>query len=198
MLLPKYMRKYISSDFAVTDASAGRDPDYTEHAVVGIGSDDVAYVVDWWSGQKTADVWIEALIDLVDKHKPDCWFGESGVIRRAVEPLMTRMVQDRRVWFRQEWVTSVADKTVRARSLQAWSSMGKVVFPRTTWADRVIDQLVAFPQGNHDDAVDALSLLFMAIDMAHPAVVPSSEQKTLDRYRLRQTQDQGHSAWRTK
>lgn len=198
MKTPSNLRKYISSDFAVTEASEGSDPDYTEHAVVGIDEDNKAHVLDWWSGQKTADVWIGALLDLVKKHKPACWFGEAGVIRRAIEPLMKRMIHDRRVWFRQEWIAPIADKTVRARSLQAWASMGKVIFPRETWAERVIDQLVAFPGGKHDDAVDALGLLFLAIDMAHPAIVPSAQKPQPDRYRSKSVTSLQENAWKTR
>jgi hypothetical protein len=36
--------------------------------------------------------------------------------------------------------------------------MGRVYFPMTDWAERVIEQLLKFPGGRHDDAVDTCSL----------------------------------------
>lgn len=166
--VPQVRNIYITSDFAVTD-DAG---DFTEHAVWALDSDDVLQPVDWWYGQKTADVWIDALADLILKWQPLCWFGESGVIRRAVEPFLTRRLLERKAYVRQEWVASISDKPTRARAFQARASMGKVKLPhREEWAQRLLSQLLVFPAGRHDDAVDCCSLMGMVIDQAHPAIV---------------------------
>mgnify|MGYP006896983271 FL=1 len=41
--------------------------------------------------------------------------------------------------------------------------------------NRVIDQLLVFPVGSNDDAVDVCSLMGMVIDQAHPAIVARQE-----------------------
>jgi len=168
---------YIASDFAVTEAKEGADPDWTEHAVFGVGQDQEIYVLDWWSGRETADVWIDSLLDLVKKWKPRTWLGEAGVIRRSVEPFLKKRARERRAYFRAEWVASTKDKPTRGRAFQAIASMGRIRFPRTTWAEEAINQCVGFPGAAHDDKFDALSLFCLCIDEAHPAVV-SSEPKT--------------------
>ena len=154
--LPQALNIYGASDYAVTED----DGDFTEHGVVGIDQNANIYVLDWWFGKTTSDKWIESKCDLVIKHKPKCWFGESGVIRRSVEPFMMKRMQERDAWCRIEWLASIADKPTRARSIQARASMGKVFFPkRAEWKSHVMDQLLRFPAGKNDDAVDVLSLI---------------------------------------
>ena len=54
-------------------------------------------------------------------------------------------------------------------------------FPlRAPWAERVIDQLVRFPGGRHDDAADVCSLLGRGLDkMFDPAVKVRTERRGL-------------------
>jgi predicted phage terminase large subunit-like protein len=154
--LPSALNIYGASDYAVTED----DGDFTEHGVVGIDQNANIYLLDWWFGKTTSDKWIESKCDLVIKHKPKCWFGESGVIRRSVEPFMMKRMQERDAWCRIEWLASIADKPTRARSIQARASMGKVFFPKNApWKSHVMDQLLRFPAGKNDDAVDVLSLI---------------------------------------
>ena len=51
--------------------------------------------------------------------------------------------------------------------------MGKVYFPMTDWGDRVVNQLVGFPAGKHDDAVDAAALMGLALDETMTPPLPS-------------------------
>jgi len=163
---------YITSDFAVTQGGG----DFTEHAVWGIDCDDNLWALDWWSGQTTADVWIETLLDLVEKWQPLCWYGESGAIRRAIEPSLKKRMRERRVYVKATFMPSTSDKRIRARPFQGRSASGKVNFPDTLWADRAVDQLVAFP-GKHDDAVDVCSLIANAIDKLTPGEKPKPKKK---------------------
>lgn len=168
---------YITSDFAVSE---GRG-DYTEHGVWGYGHDETLYQLDWWSGQTASDEWIERLIDMVAKWKPLCYFGEQGVIEKAVRPMLTRSMQSRKVFSRMEWVPSIADKATRARSFQSRAAMGKVSLLDTDVGERLLSQLLTFPAGKHDDAVDVCSLMGMVIDQAHPGIVaPKTAAKRRD------------------
>lgn len=159
--IPTNLSMYIASDFAVTDEGG----DFTEHGVFGVDEHDNIYIHnDWWSGQTTADVWIDSLLELVQKHKPDCWFGESGVIRRSVEPFLAKRCTEWRTYFRQEWINSMSDKPTRARAFQARASMGKVYLPDTPKGQQILDQLLRFPAGKYDDKVDACSLFALALE----------------------------------
>ena len=154
--LPEKLTVYGASDYAVTDG----DGDYTEHGIFGVDFNKNIYVLDWWRGQATSDVWIDKKCDLIVKHSPQCWFGEGGVIRRAIEPYMMSRMTQRNAFCRIEWLPSVNDKPTRARSIQAMASMGKVFFPKNAaWKGDVLGQLLRFPAGKHDDSVDVFSLI---------------------------------------
>jgi predicted phage terminase large subunit-like protein len=156
-------RYYITSDFAVTDGGG----DYTVLTVWGIASNGDLYRVEQWKGQTASDVWIERMLDLVARWKPLCCFGESGVIQKAVGPILARRSRERGVYSRWEWLPSVSDKPTRARSFQALAASGRVHFERG--AD--LSEFLVFPAGKFDDEVDVASLIGRAIDQAHPAIV---------------------------
>ncbi len=50
------------------------------------------------------------------------------------------------------------DKIARLNAVTDMFSAGQVWFPETAWAQEVVEELLAFPAGEHDDAVDALTL----------------------------------------
>ncbi len=166
---PDNLRVYIASDYAVTKATGSNDPDYTEHGVFGLAPDDRLYVLDWWSGRTTSDVWIETLLDLVERWKPSGVYGEKGVIKNSIEPLLERRKRERRVYFRQEWLPTSSDKLARGRPFQAWAASRRIVFPRvSTWAEEVIDQVVSVPGNRYWDKFDVMAHMIAAIDQTHP------------------------------
>lgn len=172
---PKECNVYIVSDFAITEAREGRDPDFTEHGVFGMGADDKLYVLDWWSGQTTTDVWVDELLRLIERWRPLCWFGEGGVVGKSMEPIINKLMRERRIYCRTERLAPIHDKATRGRAFQGRAHAGMVMFPRFDWAERVINQCVAFPGGAHDDAFDVMAWMGLAIDQAHPAIHRSAQ-----------------------
>lgn len=53
------------------------------------------------------------------------------------------------------------DKIVRANSISDMFASGIVWAPETKWADEVIEECASFPNGNHDDFVDAVIMAMM-------------------------------------
>lgn len=157
------VRYYGASDYAVTDGGG----DYTVLTTWGVDGNGDVFRVEQWKGQTASDEWIERQIDQIAKFKPLCWFGEGGVIQKAIEPMLKRRMRERGVHCRLEWLPSVADKPTRARSFQAMAATGRVHFE--PGAD--LSEFLVFPAGKHDDEVDTASLIGRAIDQAHPAIV---------------------------
>ena len=182
--LPKNLRMYGASDYAVTDG----DGDFTEHGVIGVDGSNNVYVADWWFGQTTSDVWIDAKCDLIIKHSPHCWFGEAGPIRRAIEPFLMRRMQEREAYCRIEWLASINDKPTRARPIQALASMGKVFLPKKAiWKDRLLMQLLRFPAAKYDDAVDVMSLFGRGMEFIRaPKLRKQEEAKPRKHYQHNQ------------
>ena len=171
---PKGLKVYGSSDFAVSPSSG----DFTEHGIFGVDASRNIFVLDWWRGQKEADVWIDKMCDLIEKYADEgtpvsCWLGESGVIRRAIEPFMIKRMSDRGAYCRVEWLPSIQDKEARANGIQGLMSMGKVFWPKhAPWKDDVQTQLLRFPGGKFDDAVDVFSLLGRGLKFVNASKKP--------------------------
>jgi hypothetical protein len=213
--LPPSLNVYMASDFAVTEPEyESHRPDYTEHGVFGVCPEDYLYVLDWWYGQTTADVWIDSLLDLWATHKPLCWFGEGGVIARAIEPALRKRINERGIYCRTEWVNPTgrthgkssslegfADRTkqakaIRGRSFQARAAVKKIVMPANApFLSHVLGNIVQFPAKAPDDSFDVLSLMCLAIDEAYPGVQILSQQPETRRQRW-QTQPEAKD-WRT-
>ena len=172
--LPKRLAIYGTSDYAVSEGKG----DYTVHRVWGVDDANHIWMLGGWRGQATSDVWIERLLDLVHEHKPFAWFGESGVIQKAVEPYLIRRSQERKVYCRWEWLSSITDKGARARGIQARASMKMVHIPNGSDGDAWVEEMIRFPAGKHDDEVDTASLLGRALDEAHPAARAAPTEKT--------------------
>lgn len=165
---PKHLHIYGTSDYAVTEDGG----DYTVHRVWGVDQSGSLWKLDGYRGQVTADVWIETQCDLVAKWKPLAWFGESGVIAKAIEPMLRRRLIERKLGCRLEWLPSINDKPTRARGFQARAAMGKVNLPIGEQGDLDLDEYLRFPAGKNDDMVDCGSLIGRALDETHPAIVP--------------------------
>jgi predicted phage terminase large subunit-like protein len=167
--LPKALRKYGSSDYAVTEDRG----DFTTHRVWGVDHETALWLIPGgYRAQATSDLWIEAKIDLMALHRPFAWFGEGGVIQKAIEPALLRRMREREESCRLEWLPSISDKPTRARGFQARAAMSMVWIPEGPEGDAFVDELVRFPAGKHDDDVDNASLIGRALDMTHPAIVP--------------------------
>ena len=166
--MPANLHIYGASDYAVSEGSG----DFTEHGIFGLDYNADIYVLAWWRKQSASNVWIESQCDLIAQWKPLIWFGESGPIRKAIEPFLKRRMEERQTYCRLEWLPSVADKTVRARPIQARAAMGKVFLPKADWVSDVMGQLMRFPAGKYDDAVDVFSLIGRGLEFMKPPKAP--------------------------
>lgn len=193
--IPPILNKFISTDFA-TSKDKG---DWTEIGVFGICKEGNIWIVDWWSGRETTDVWIEAWIDLMKKHKPLASFGESGVIKNSIEPVLKRRMVERKAYCRMEWLTRTQSKDkelLRVAGFQSYAACGRVRVLRSEWGAALKNQLSIFPS-SPDDKVDVCALFGMAIDQAHPAIraIVNKQHKDPDTYGFG---GDGVSSWKTK
>lgn len=190
----KHGHKYTTADFAVTDKADGT-PDWTDLGTHVYLDDKLHLCMDGWHGQTEADEWIEELCTQFDRHKPLCFFGEAGVIRRSTEPFLIRRMRQRRSYCRLEWITRTRDKPAMARPLQAMASMGQVGVADNEHGERLLHALLKFPGGKPDDPVDMAGLMALAIDQAHPGMTPAPEpEEKPDRYRY--VDDEEVAEWR--
>lgn len=163
--LPKALNVFGTSDYGTKEGSG----DFTVHRVWGIDHEGHIWMLGGWRGQSTTDVWIDRQLDLIAKYKVSAWFGESGVIKNAIDPFLQRRSQERKVYTWFDWLPSISDKSTHARGFQARAAMGMVHVPEGHDGDEWIEHMIQFPTGKHDDEVDAAGKIGRALDEAHPA-----------------------------
>jgi hypothetical protein len=145
---PTRLVKYGAGDYAVTE-DAG---DWTEQAIAGFDVSENLWLVDWQSARTTIDKSIDTMMQLFLDHDPMLWAGETGVIRRAMEPYIKKEQTRRRLPFKLEWLPATKSKAVNAKAFQGLCAAGKVYIPYGSWGDDLIAQLLKFT--GKDDAVD--------------------------------------------
>lgn len=176
---PLYSRKFGASDYAVT-ADGG---DFTEHGMAEIDSNSRLYITDWWSGQKESNVSINAMLAMVKRAKISKipiarWFNEGGVIDKAIRPAINRAMFDENAYVTIETMTSIQNKSIKLESFHARYAAGQVYFPSDKpWGKAIVDQLVAFPTGKHDDKADVCGLFGRGIDQMGNVAIPVAEKK---------------------
>jgi phage terminase large subunit-like protein len=199
--VPK-VRKYMTSDFAVTEEEDTNDPDYTSIGVHGAArtTDKLTKLylcLDGWKEQADPGRWVDEYFSLQLRHKPACEFAEVGVIRRATEGLLRQKRRERRAIGRIEWVPHIGDKSANARALQGLAEMGLIGIANTAYGDEVLESLIKFPAAKHDDDVDMAALMARVVDEAHPGfVAPPEPEKPKDRWAQKFDEADDDGSWK--
>lgn len=160
--LPEDMRIYCASDHAV-GVKQRNDP--TCLLKVGIDRQSNIYLLECdWRKMKT-DVAVEAMLAMAGGNmKPLLWWAESGHISKSIGPFLRKRMLESQTYINIREVTPAADKVQRAQSIAARVAMGKVYFPKDAiWSERAINEMMAFPNGPHDDFVDALAYIGLGL-----------------------------------
>jgi len=71
------------------------------------------------------------------------------------------------------------DKIARLNSVSDIIASGKVWIPQTRWAEELVDEVAAFPSGEHDDLVDATTLALMRFRQGGFLRLPSDEPEDI-------------------
>jgi predicted phage terminase large subunit-like protein len=80
----------------------------------------------------------------------------------------------------QEYTPSKGqDKIARLNSVSDIIASGKVWVPQTRWAEELVDEIAAFPSGEHDDLVDATTLALMRFRQGGFLRLPSDEPEEI-------------------
>jgi len=96
---------------------------------------------------------------------------ERGQIQMAIMPNLMRLLSDNAHGGYpcpfDETLLPINDKVARARPAQGWTQQGKIILPADQpWTEEFIAELLRFPNGVHDDQVDALAWLVRMVNKA--------------------------------
>lgn len=169
------MRIYCASDHAVTTHQRS---DSTVLLKVGIDRQNNIYLLDcFWKKARTDEV-VEAMLQMgTSNPKPLIWWAEKGHITKSIGPFLRKRMLETNSFFNISEVTPAGDKEQRAQSISARMAMGYVWFPKhLPWTEKAVAELLAFPNGLHDDFVDALAYIGLGLR----AQIPVKRQTTTD------------------
>lgn len=158
------MNTYATWDLAIGEKEQN---DYSASFTGGLSRNDDLYILDRVKERMPSHDIVEALLDKQKLWKAQVVGLERGHIQMTLGPYLSkRMAERRQMGFLLHPLTiGRRDKQARARSIQGRMQQGKVLFPRNApWVMDVVRELLQFPNGAHDDQVDALAYLGLMLD----------------------------------
>lgn len=152
---------YAAGDMAIGQKETN---DYTVLIFGGVDEDDNLYILDMYRGRWDSFDITEQIIDGHSAYKPAMFGLEKGQITMAMGPYLEKRIAERRAYdiAIEDLPTGRRDKQARARAIQGRMRQKKVFFPHpdiAPWMNTLIQELLQFPNGKHDDIVDALAWL---------------------------------------
>ena len=151
------LRYYCAWDLAIGQRERN---DYSVGLVVGVDEYDKLFIVDCVRGKWDGFELVERILDLYETWRPGVVGIEKGHIEMALGPFLEKRVRERKLheaYFR-DLKAGRRDKEARARAIQGRMQQGMVYFPKAPlWVGPLIAELLRFPNGVHDDQVDALA-----------------------------------------
>lgn len=178
---------YGASDYAVTSKGG----DYTVHVVVGVDPDGRMWLLDLWRAQAGSDVWVETFCDLVRKWRPVAWAEETGQIKSGVGPFLIKRMMETGSYVVREQFPTRGDKAVRAQSIRGrMASAGLYVQKDAEFVTDLVNEMMSFPVGVHDDQVDALGLVGQLMDKMFSGSLPNPKDPTYNQVEVPSTLDE--------
>lgn len=184
------MRVFITADFAISTRTSRKD--WTVLGVFALSAEDDLFVLDIARGRWQITEIVNNIVSFVAQYKPEVFAGERGSIYEAVWPLVRQELDKKRLYVSfDESLVPIQDKEVRARPLQGRMQRHKLIFSysdttRPAIYDETEKELLRFPNGTHDDIVDALAWgARMALNTSLPSgqAAPKPMPSWKDRYR---------------
>lgn len=160
--LPEDLRYYAASDHAV---ATGQRNDPSCFLKAGFSHDGILYLTECFWQKVRTDVAVEAMLTMAGgKNRPLLWWAERGHISKSIGPFLYKRMMETQTYINIREVTPTGDKEQRAQSAAAMFALGRIRFPQgEVWVEKAINELLAFPNGNHDDFVDTLAYIGLGL-----------------------------------
>lgn len=177
------MTNYTSWDLAVGKRDAN---DFSVGLTVSVDERGRIFLRDLVRRRMDAYELVEKILDQWELWGDDVVGIEKSLIEMSIEPYLEKRIEERGLWgFPYEKLkTGKQDKQARARSIQGRMRQGMVFFPEdAAWTQELVNELLRFPSGVHDDQVDALAWIGVMMNIYHVsrAREESSEPKWMKR-----------------
>lgn len=172
--LPTSLRIFCGSDHAVSERESADRNCFIPCGVDSAG--DLWILPDVWWKVAGSNESVEAMLDMSRRRSPLFWWAERGHISKSILPFLRKRMLETGVNISIIEVTSTKDKVTRAQSIQGRTAMRKVHFPSfASWWPDALHELLSFPNGKHDDFVDALSEIGQGLDKVFLGTTPNAD-----------------------
>jgi len=160
-----------SWDLAFTEKTTS---DWTAGAKMGMMQDGTVVITDMVSGQME---WPDAVRCIENTARLDGTSVRQGIecVAAQVGVIQTLMRDPTLLGHTFTPIEVHRDKLTRALPLVARSEQGKLAIVRGAWNQKFLDELCAFPEGLHDDQVDACSGGMTLLSLPTGAIADASK-----------------------
>lgn len=170
------LRFYCAWDLAIGQKEVN---DYTVGGCVGIDRQGRMWLVDFVRKRLAAQEMIEEILDMQRRWNAELVGMEHGQIKMSIGPFLNQQIQRRRQYnfALEELKPGRVDKMSRARTIQGLMQQAMVLFPDpdgTPWVWDILNELLRFPYGVHDDIADMLSWLGLMVEKYIHGVMPGA------------------------
>ncbi len=170
---------YISTDFATSEK---QKTDYTVFIVAGVNEKGTVYILHVIQQRMSSPEILETLNELAKQYKPEMVFAEKGQILNTLKPLLVnKMLEEDGEFYIINELPSITDKRTRSATIRARMAVGAVRFDKSKdWYPGLEEEMLGFPRVEHDDQVDGMSLLGLALNKFVEA--PTDQEQAEDDY----------------
>ena len=154
--------------------------DWSVGITVGVDGQDNIYVVDIQRGRWDSLTLVEKMLDTYETWKPAMVGIERGQIELSIGPLLMKRARERQcTGFSYEPLKpGKNDKVARAQSIKGRMQQGRVLFRSgCDLTQSLINEMLRFPAGAHDDGVDAMAYIGKLLDQFAVPRKPKSKPK---------------------
>lgn len=147
---------YMTVDLAI---SQKKTADYTAIMVVGVNKDNHWFILDCSYGRFDPTETIDQIFKMVGKWSPQKVGVEKVAYQAALSHFLEKEMPRRNMFFTITQLKAQRRKEERISALQPRFSSGAVWVPERAgdWWTELMSEMLAFPNGIHDDLLDALA-----------------------------------------
>ena len=146
---------YTTVDLAVSQKA---NADYSAIVTVGVNSSGHWFVLDVEYGRYDPSTTMDAIFSAVRKWRPLSVGIEAVAYQSALLHFLEREMPKRGIFFRITPLKAEKKKELRIDTLQPRFAVGTVWFKAgAAWLEKIESELLAYPNGAHDDVIDALA-----------------------------------------
>jgi predicted phage terminase large subunit-like protein len=161
---PERLSTYSTNDLAIGQK---QHHDWTVNIAFGVDEDDDIWIIDLIRGRFDALELVDMMIDVHLRHKTLADGIERSQIQMSIGPFFEKRLAERGVSSMNiiELSPGNRDKVARSRSIQGRCRQRKVHLPKDApWLQSFLNEVSAFPVGQHDDQVDAFNWIGLMLD----------------------------------